>query len=192
MAGFIAIARDRDTGVVYKNDAGLPAIKYTPSAFDRGHLMEGLVGASKIAYVTGAVEITPFIQGLAPFTRTPSSSPTSSSSYTPEASPIDPGITDPAFCAWIEELRRIGNKPPTGQFSSAHQMGSCRMSISEEQGVVDHMGRVWGCEGLLVADASVMPSASGVNPMVTNMGIAEWISRGLVREMGVVRGEKGV
>jgi choline dehydrogenase-like flavoprotein len=38
---------------------------------------------------------------------------------------------------------------------------------------------VWGTEGLYVADASVFPSASGVNPMVTNMAIADWISRGV-------------
>jgi len=50
--------------------------------------------------------------------------------------------------------------------------------------VVDSQGRVWGTEGLYVADASVFPSASGVNPMVTNMGICEWISRGIVKEMG--------
>lgn len=185
MAGFIAIARDRDTGVVYKNvDTGKPAIKYTPSAFDRAHLMEGLVGASKIAYVTGALEIHPFIQGLAPFIRSSSSLP---SPLDESTTAIDPGITDPHFRAWIEELRRVGNKPPTGAFSSAHQMGSCRMSVSEAQGVVDWKGRVWGREGLLVADASVMPSASGVNPMVCNMGIAEWISRGLVGDM---KGEK--
>lgn len=180
MAGFIAIARDRDTGVVYKNDSGKIGIKYTPSTFDRAHLMEGLVGAAKIAYVTGAVEIHAFVAGLRPFTR--SSTPLSSSPST-TSSPIDPGITDPAFRAWIEELRTVGNKPPTGQFSSAHQMGSCRMSVSEGQGVVDERGRVWGRENLMVADASVFPSASGVNPMVTNMGIAEWISGGLVREM---------
>ena len=36
---------------------------------------------------------------------------------------------------------------------------------------------------LYVADASCFPSASGVNPMVTTLAIAEWISRGLVRDM---------
>jgi choline dehydrogenase-like flavoprotein len=39
---------------------------------------------------------------------------------------------------------------------------------------------------LYVSDASVFPSASGVNPMVTNMGISDWISRGIVKEMGEV------
>ena len=53
------------------------------------------------------------------------------------------------------------------------------MSAVEKEGVVDPTGRVWGTEGLYVADASVFPSASGVNPMVTNMAISDWISRGV-------------
>ncbi len=56
------------------------------------------------------------------------------------------------------------------------------MSASAKAGVVDPKGRVWGVDqGLWVADASVFPSASGVNPMVTNMAIAEWVSRGIIQ-----------
>jgi choline dehydrogenase-like flavoprotein len=36
---------------------------------------------------------------------------------------------------------------------------------------------------LYVADASVFPSASGVNPMITVMAISDWISRGIVDEL---------
>jgi choline dehydrogenase-like flavoprotein len=36
---------------------------------------------------------------------------------------------------------------------------------------------------LYVADASVFPSASGVNPMVTTMTFGEWIGRRVVEEM---------
>jgi choline dehydrogenase-like flavoprotein len=40
-------------------------------------------------------------------------------------------------------------------------------------------GKVFGTEGLYVSDASVFPSASGVNPMITNMAISDWISQQL-------------
>ena len=55
---------------------------------------------------------------------------------------------------------------------------------------MDPQGRVWEVdEGLYVVDASVFPSASGVNPMVTNMGIADFLSRGIAeRLMESVRG----
>ncbi|EHL01767.1 putative Long-chain-alcohol oxidase FAO2 [Glarea lozoyensis 74030] len=174
MNGFISIARDRDTGRVYPDPTtGTPRVKYTPSVFDRKHILEGVIGLAKIAYIQGAVEIHPFTSAGRPFIRDPNANPGA-------------GITDPHFQNWIKEFREGGNKPPATSFSSAHQMGTCRMSRTEAEGVVDDKGRVWGCKGLYVADASVFPSASGVNPMVTNMAVAEWISRGVVGEMGKV------
>lgn len=138
----------------------------------------GVEAMAKMAYVTGAVEIHGTAAGMRPFVRDVA-----------EVSPAegkdadaDAGITDPAFQEWLEELRAVGNKPPVGTFTSAHQMGTNRMSVSEKDGVVDGKGRVWGTKGLWVADASVFPSASGVNPMVTVLAIADWISREIVAE----------
>ncbi|KAK7307396.1 hypothetical protein VNO77_40417 [Canavalia gladiata] len=55
---------------------------------------------------------------------------------------------------------------------SAHQMGSCRMGSNSKQSVVSQTGETWEVEGLYVADASVFPTALGVNPMVTVQAIA--------------------
>jgi choline dehydrogenase-like flavoprotein len=179
MNGFIAIARDRDTGRIWVDPlTGKPRIEYSPSAFDRAHCLEGAVALAKICYVSGATEIHAAIAGLKPFIR--NAEDAEASRAEDEA---DPGVTDPRFRAWLEELRRIGNKPPTGTFACAHQMGSNRMSVREKDGVVDPKGRVWGTEGLYVSDASIFPSASGVNPMITNMAISDWISRGISREL---------
>jgi choline dehydrogenase-like flavoprotein len=152
-----------------------------PYLDDRVHLMQGMIALAKISYVTGATEIHAGVAGLRPFTRSDPPASTSSDTVT------DPGITDPAFCAWLEELERIGNKPPIGAYPCAHQMGSNRMSVYPQDGVVDPQGHVWGTEGLYVSDASVFPSASGVNPMITNMAISDWISRGIAREMRAER-----
>jgi choline dehydrogenase-like flavoprotein len=46
------------------------------------------------------------------------------------------------------------------------------MGASARTSVVDAEHQVWGIRGLYVADASVFPSASGVNPMLTVMAIA--------------------
>ncbi|RDL40582.1 Long chain fatty alcohol oxidase-like protein [Venustampulla echinocandica] len=180
MNGYISIARDRDTGRIYPDpNSGTPRIQYSPSAFDRASCMEGLVALAKMTYVSGATEIHPFIQGLQPFLRDVGDS----SLETPAADEPDPGVTDPRFGAWLAELQRIGNKPPTAAYSSAHQMGTNRMSAREKDGVVDPKGKVWGTEGLYVSDASVFPSASGVNPMITNMAISDWISRNIAKEL---------
>ncbi|KAL5326810.1 hypothetical protein ACEPPN_004499 [Leptodophora sp. 'Broadleaf-Isolate-01'] len=177
--GYISIVRDRDPGRVYKDAvSGHPRVQYTPSVFDRGNVLEGVIALAKIAYVEGAREIHLVNSGVAPFIR---------DSASEDHDSPNPGITDPAFAAWVKDLKRIGNKPPMAGYASAHQMGSNRMSVLPQDGVVDPEGRVWGTEGLYVADASVFPSASGVNPMITNMAICDFISRGVGKELS---GEK--
>lgn len=148
------------------------------SDFDREHTLEGVIALAKICYVARATEIRAHLAGLAPFVAR------DGGKRQAEHQPgTDPEFTDPDFAAWIKRLRRADNKPPTAMCVSAHQMGSCRMSADEESGVVDMQGRVWGTSGLYVADASVFPSASGVNPMVTAMALADWISRGVAADL---------
>lgn len=168
MTGYVAIVRDRDTGQVYPDPVdGRVRLKYTTSYFDKKHVTEGVIALAKIQYVEGATEIFTTVPGIPTFIRDPASSP-------------GDGINDEKFQAWLDDIRAAGFPAPESMFVSAHQMGTCRMSAKEQDGVVDARGKVWGTEGLYVADASVFPSASGVNPMVTNMAISDWTSRGIV------------
>lgn len=171
--GFIALTRDRDSGRVYPDPTtGRPRVDYTVSDYDREHTLEGVQALAKLCYVTGAKEIRPLLPNLEPFVQT----------QTPkldEEGAQDPEFSDPVFAAWLKKLRAAGNQPPAATWSSAHQMGTCRMSADAAEGVVDESGQVWGAKNLYVADASVFPSASGVNPMITVMTIADWVSRGV-------------
>lgn len=173
MNSFIAITRDRDTGRVYPDpDSGLPRIEYTPSAFDRAHTMEGVLAIARIAFTMGADDIHVAIANTPSFLRKVASSPSESSEE-----------TSARFEDWLKIVKAKGNLPPAGIYASAHQMGTNRMSKAPHLGVVDPTGKVWGTEGLYVADASVFPSASGVNPMITNMALSDWISRNLSATM---------
>lgn len=174
-SGHISIARDRDTGRVYPDPvSGTARVAYPLSNFDRNHILEGAIAAAKIAYVEGAKEIWLCHNGIPVFHRATAADDDDSQ---------DLGINEPSFQAWLKALRKRGLPPLETNFGTAHQMGTCRMAASERAGVVDPSGKVWGTEGLYVADASVFPSASGVNPMVTTMAISDFISRGIAKDL---------
>jgi len=73
---------------------------------------------------------------------------------------------------WLARLDAAGWGANQLLLVTFHQMASCRMGASARSSVVDPEHRVWGVRGLYVADASVFPTASGVNPMLTIMAIA--------------------
>lgn len=183
MTGFISLSKDRDTGRVYPDPVdGRCRVDYTPSLYDRKHMVEGIIAAAKIAYITGAREFHTGSREYPPFIRSPTDNPES-----PD------GINNPELQAWIADIRR---RTPLDtertQFASAHQMGSCRMGKSPRASVVDPDCQVWGTRGLYVMDASVFPSASGVNPMITNMAIADWASGNVAKSMGKEQGSGSV
>lgn len=66
------------------------------------------------------------------------------------------------------------------QFSTAHQVGSCRMAETKERGVVDASGGVFDCPGLYVSDGAAIPSSLAVNTSLTILANAERIAAGLV------------
>ena len=183
--GHVILVRDRDTGRVYPDPVdGKCRVEYTPSAVDKRHAIEGVIASAKIAYVQGAKEIFVARSGLPTLIRQ-------------DRDPIDPvtedddeGINEASFQAWLSEIRAKGLNPPETAWGSAHQMGTCRMGAHPRNSVVDPKGKVWGAEGVYVADASVFPSASGVNPMVTNMAISDWISRGVAKDLSRAAKEK--
>jgi acyl-CoA reductase-like NAD-dependent aldehyde dehydrogenase/choline dehydrogenase-like flavoprotein len=56
---------------------------------------------------------------------------------------------------------------------SAHQMGSCRMGKDRSSSVANPWGELHDTPGVWVGDASAFPTASGTNPMITIMALAQ-------------------
>ena len=72
---------------------------------------------------------------------------------------------------------------------TAHPLGGCPLGEDHLDGAVDEFGRVFAGDGrihqgLLVADGSLMPSALGVNPLLTISALSERIADRLVRHLG--------
>ena len=173
LANNIIIVRDAGGGRVARDASGRMRIDYVPSAADRASALAGVAGAVRTSYAMGAEKIWGAVVGAAPFERN-----AGEASEALEAA--DPAVRDRRFARWLDALRAQGLPNPGTFWGSAHQMSSARMGASSATGVVDAVGRVFGYEALVVADASVLPSAAGVNPMLTVMATAAMISEALV------------
>jgi choline dehydrogenase-like flavoprotein len=149
-ATLIALTRDRDFGSVDLDDEAY--VRYRVSRYDGEHLLRALCGLVDIAFAGGAVRVS-----------------------TLHARPIEINRaqwTNAYRDEFAQRLRRIGVAPNRQILFSAHQMGTAAMGADPARGVVGPNGRVWGVEGLIVADAAVFPQSSGVNPMLTIMAMA--------------------
>jgi cholesterol oxidase len=58
--------------------------------------------------------------------------------------------------------------------TTAHILGGCVIGPNPEKGVVDGQNRVYGYEGLYIADGSMIPANLGVNPSLTITAMAEY------------------
>ena len=80
-----------------------------------------------------------------------------------------PELDSPDQLDRIDERKHIKKDV---ELLTVHIMSSCRMSNSAATGVCDNAGRVHDVDGLVIADASVIPSSVGVNPMETIIALA--------------------
>jgi choline dehydrogenase-like flavoprotein len=72
---------------------------------------------------------------------------------------------------------------PQGPSAGQHQAGSCRMGTDPRGSVTDPWGRVWGHDGVTIADGSLHVTNGGVNPVLTILALAWRISERLAAEL---------
>jgi choline dehydrogenase-like flavoprotein len=85
----------------------------------------------------------------------------------------------------IEELiPRANVKPGKISITSAHLMGGCGMGRDPSDSVTDGWGRVHGMPWLYVADSSLFPQCSEVNPYITVMALADRVAEGIRNNAG--------
>jgi choline dehydrogenase-like flavoprotein len=154
----LILARDKDsTGVVRYDDKENVIVDFTLSNRDRQSIMAGVERALSILVAAGAREVHTGQFGVEPFHFKDN-----------EESRVD----NPRFVAWKQQVINYGFPKDGAGVFCAHQMGTNRMGISPKVSVTKPTGETWEVKNLFVADASVFPTASGVNPMVTTEAIA--------------------
>jgi choline dehydrogenase-like flavoprotein len=141
---------DAGNGRVRVTPRGMPLVTYQLGADERGRLVRGLAHCARVLRAAGAAEVLTPLRGL----------------------PVLAAGADPVL------LERADARQLT--LAAFHPSGTARMAASPEQGVVGPDGRVFGVRGLAVADASLLPSAPGVNPQVTIMALALHVARCLL------------
>ena len=129
-----------------------PKIRYGLTDADMLKFREGMYLLAKTHVAAGARSVLPGIAGL-PF-EIPAG----------EIETIRTGPTHPR--AYIAIL--------------SHLFGGAVMGTNKDVSVTDEHGRVHGYEGLVVCDASVMPSVLGVNPQHTIMALARCFAEDLL------------
>lgn len=80
----------------------------------------------------------------------------------------------------VDFVDRNGMPHKNLHFTSAHQVGSCRMSDSPHRGVVDKNGEVFGYPGMFVTDGASIPYSLAVNSALTILANAERVSEHIV------------
>lgn len=147
LAGFRIIETQR--GQVRSSFAGLPVIEYELGAHDLETVRAGLKLSARMLFDTGAKRVFVPVHGM-------------------EA------LEKPDDVARLDDSRLV---PADLELSGYHAHGTLRMGTDPKTAVVAEDGAYHGVPGLWVADASLFPASSRVNPQHTVMALATRVGR---------------
>jgi long-chain-alcohol oxidase len=151
------LLRDLDSGEVRVGRDGRPLVRYRLSHRDAARMRAGTEAAARVLEAGGARRIVSSHARLVQY---------------------EPGRSG-SVESFLADADAVGWGPGRVALYSFHQMGTAAMGT-----VCDGEGAVVGVKGLVVADASAFPSASGVNPMVTIEAIAYLNASALAAKLG--------
>lgn len=165
---------NRDTGsgsITYdKSKPDAISFDYVVNKTDRKHILQAFLIGADILYIEGAKEII------------------SPQAWVPIFKSDKPkharNIKDEDYVNWRNKVAKIPFDSYGSLYGSAHQMSSCRMSgKGPSDGAVDLKGKLYECSNVYVADASIMPTASGANPMITTIALSRHVALNLVKDL---------
>jgi choline dehydrogenase-like flavoprotein len=146
---FGMMVSDSSRGTV-RELVGRPHIRYSLNRDDTAKFKRGIEILCEIYWAAGAKRVYPPITSV------------------PELGPEH-----------MERLRALDLQASDLSVIAFHPLGTCRMGAEPATAPVDPAGRLRGCEGLYLADGSIVPSSLGVNPQITIMALATRIAFGI-------------
>jgi choline dehydrogenase-like flavoprotein len=145
---------DRSEGRVGIGRGGALRLSYALSDEEARTLHFGIARAAEIHFAAGATEVYPNIGSCTVIRR-----------------------------GRLAEFEAMTLKPADLRLEAFHPMSTARMGSDPATSVTDPSGAVRGVEGLYAADASLLPSSVGVNPMMTIIACASRVARGVGSEL---------
>ncbi len=148
------LVEDSTTGRVHRGPFGHTVVRYDITEHDRVRFLRGSLAMAELWFEMGAEAVA------MPFTDTPVAH-----------------SMDDVRAIDLDRIRRRHL-----ELFTVHLMGTARMGARPDDSVIDLSGQLWDLPGCYVADASVFPTAIGVNPQVTIMAMATRIAGRMIQD----------
>ncbi len=144
VAFFGFLIEDSGTGKVRPGPGGSYRIHYSCNREDVKRLKRGVQILAEVFFAAGARRV-----------------------FSPIA-----GIEELRSADAIARLRSDQIKAKDFELTAFHPLGTCRIGVAPERGVIDPGLECWDLDGLFVSDGSIFPSSLVVNPQMTIMAMA--------------------
>lgn len=149
------LVEDSTTGRVTRGPLGMPITRYDITDWDFHRFVDGVKRLSELHFAMGAdLLVLPF-----------------------RGAHVARSMDD------VRKVTVDTVKKHHIELFTVHLMGTARLGARPEDSVVDPNGQLWDLPGCYVSDASLFPTAVGVNPQVTIMALAVQVGRRLAERL---------
>jgi choline dehydrogenase-like flavoprotein len=145
---------DRSSGRVGLTSNGSLRLSYRLLEEEARRIQFGIARAAEIHFAAGASEVYPNVGPVSVIPR-----------------------------GRLEEFESMRLRPADLRLEAFHPMSTARMGTDEAESVCDPGGAVRGIDGLYVADACLLPTSVGVNPMMTIIACSLHVAQGVAADL---------
>jgi hypothetical protein len=156
LAFFGGMVHDDGGGQVRRWLSREPLVLYRMAERDRTRLFKTIHILAKMAFAAGAKEVLSPVFGMQPAKK---------------LSDLDYVLEGKVPASRVECM-------------AFHPLGSAKMAITPEAGVVKPTGETWQVDNLFVCDGSILPTSIGVNSQLPIMTVAMMLAQGMRSDWG--------